>query len=124
MLEIFESEYLVVLKSFNQLESLINFLSKEAGQQMIKPDEPLVSVNLLSMLANEVLMTATHTNRSAGQYSKFLLYIEEDEKNAAFLQRSTDDENAPEFLNLDIVLTVNDEGRSSSLCDDKHMLTN
>jgi hypothetical protein len=66
MLEIFESQYLVVLKSYNQLESLINFLSKEAGQQMIKPDEPLVSVNLLSMLANEVLITATHTNRSAG----------------------------------------------------------
>jgi len=78
MLEIFEQQYLVVLKSYNQLESLINFLSKEAAQQVIKPDEPLVSTNLLTMLANEVFMAATHTNRSAGQYSKFLLYIEED----------------------------------------------
>ena len=66
MLEIFEKEYLVVLKSYNQLESLINFLSKEATQQMIKPDEPLVSANLLEMLANEVFISATHTTRSTG----------------------------------------------------------
>jgi hypothetical protein len=31
MLETFEKEYLVILKSYNQLESLINFLTKEAS---------------------------------------------------------------------------------------------
>ena len=47
MLEIFEKEYLIVLKSYNQLETLINFLAKEAANQMIKPDEHLVSASML-----------------------------------------------------------------------------
>ena len=47
MLEVFEKGYLIVLKSYNCLEPLINFLAKEAALQSIKPEEPLVSANLI-----------------------------------------------------------------------------
>ena len=80
MLEIFEKDYLIVLKSYNQLETLINFLSKEASLQMIKPEEDLVSASLLSQQVSEVFISATHTSRSTGFYAKFLIYIEEESK--------------------------------------------
>lgn len=60
------------------------------------------------MQAQEVFNSATYTNRSTGYYARFLLYIEEDNKNAAFLQRDTDDSNLSEFMNFDILATVND----------------
>ena len=80
MLEIFGKDYLVTLKAYNQLESLINFFSKEAEKQIFKPDEPLVSSHVLMMQLNQVFISATHTNRSTGQYSKVLVYIEEKNK--------------------------------------------
>jgi len=77
--------YLIVLKSYNQLETLINFLAKESANQKIKPDEPLVSVSMMQHLANEVFMSATHTNRSSGYFAKFFIYIDENTKSGAFL---------------------------------------
>jgi len=49
MLRLFEREYLTNLKSYNQLETLINFLAKESAIQSTKPEEPLVSAELLAM---------------------------------------------------------------------------
>jgi hypothetical protein len=85
MLEIFEKEYLIVLKSYNQLETLINFLAKEAANQTIKPDEHLVSATMLQQLSSEVYMSSTHTSRSTGYYAKVFIYIEEESKTGAFL---------------------------------------
>ena len=124
MLEIFEKEYLIVLKSYNQLETLINFLTKETAQQMIKPDEPLVSANLLSQLTSEVFMSATHTSRSTGYYSKFSIYIEEDSKQGAFLQRSTDDANLSEFMDINVVSSHGDNSREPSKCEEQHDISN
>ena len=77
------------------------------------------------MQAQEVFMSATHTNRSTGYYSRYLLYIEEDNKNAAFLQRDTDDPNLSEFMNFDILATVNDEGAMLKCdTDESHPLSN
>ena len=59
------------------IESLLNFLAKEATNQKIEPDEPLVSANMLQQQASEVYMSATHTNRSTSFYTKFLIYIDE-----------------------------------------------
>jgi hypothetical protein len=47
MIQIFGDEYLAILKSLNLLEPLLSFLSKEATHQIIKPNEPLVSNELL-----------------------------------------------------------------------------
>ena len=85
MLEIFEEEYLTVLKSYNQLETLINFLTKEAAIQTIKPADALVSADLLAKQASEVFMTSTHTNRSNGFFCHFVLFIDEDLKKEAVL---------------------------------------
>ena len=97
-----------MLKQFSLLEPLINFLSKEAAQQIFKSNEPLVSSELLMQLLNQVFVSATHTNRSAGKYSKLLLYIKDQDKQAAFLQRMADGENSAEFLNIEIVYTCGD----------------
>ena len=120
MLEIFEIEYLTVLKSYNQLETLINFLAKEAAQQMIKPEEHLVSSAMLMQQASEVFMSATHTSRSTGYYSKFFIYIDEENKNGAFLQRLTDDAHATEFIDINVVNTYGDNGREPSKCEEQH----
>ena len=124
MLEIFEKEYLVVLKSYNQLEPLINFLSKEAALQMIKPDEHLVSASLLSQQVSEVLMTATHTSRSTGYYARFNIYIEEESKQGAILQRLTDDVNMSEFIDINIVGSYGDNNREPAKCEESHEISN
>ena len=102
MLEIFEKEYLIVLKSYNQLETLINFLAKEAANQQIKPEEHLVSASMLQQLFSEVYMSATHTNRSTSFYAKFFIYIDEETKSGAFLQRLTDESNQSEFMDISV----------------------
>jgi hypothetical protein len=47
MIQIFDDEYLAMLKSYNLLDALLYFLSKEAAHQIIKPNEPFVSNELL-----------------------------------------------------------------------------
>ena len=108
MIQIFDDEYLAMLKSYNLLEALLYFLSKEAAHQIIKPNEPFVSNELLLQLLNQVFISATHTTRSAGKYAKFLLYIEENNRKNLMLQRTTDDENDVEFFSLSIKHTFGD----------------
>ena len=124
MLEIFEKEYLIVLKSYNQLETLINFLAKEAANQQIKPDEHLVSASMLQQLASEVYMSATHTNRSTGFYAKFFIYIDEESKSGAFLQRLTDESNQTEFMDISVLNSFGDNGREPSKCEEQHEISN
>ena len=70
-------------------------------------------------------MSATHTNRSTGYFASFHLFIDEDNKNAAFLQRDTDDSNLTEFMSFNILATVNDEGAMLKCdTDDSHPLSN
>ena len=123
MLEIFEKEYLTVLKSYNQLETLINFLTKEAAVQTFKPEDTLVSADLLAKQASEVFMAATHTPRSTGYFCHFVLFIDEELKKEAVLQRLTDDVNQSEFMDMGILNSVNDDALQPELCEEGHALS-
>lgn len=91
---------------------------------MIKPDEPLISASLLMQQASEVFMSATHTSRSTGYYAKFFIYIEEENRNGAFLQRVTDDANTTEFIDINIVASYGDDNREPIKCEEQHEISN
>ena len=69
-------------------------------------------------------MSATHTSRSTGYYSKFFVYIEEESKQGAFLQRITDDENSSEFMDINVLSSFGDDNREPSTCEERHEISN
>ena len=70
-------------------------------------------------------MSSTHTSRSTGYYAKFFIYIEEESKSGAFLQRLTDDSTQnSEFMDINVVHSFGDNNRDPAKCEEGHEISN
>jgi len=79
---------------------------------------------MLHHLVSEVYISATHTSRTTGYFAKFFIYIEEENKKGAFLQRISDDGSQSEFVDINVSNSFGDNGREPIFCEDSHEISN
>lgn len=98
----FTHDFLTIVKSYNLLENLVNYLTQAAAEQKVQPEDFLVGINLMTCQASEVHMAATYLPLSSGFYKSFEVFFDEAKKKQALLMRKTAEILETEFMIVNI----------------------
>lgn len=77
LLNNFTHDFLTIVKSYNLLENLVQYLTQAANEQKVQPEDFLVGINLMTFQAAEVHMAATYLPLCSGFYKSFEIIFDE-----------------------------------------------